>query len=136
MKHLEVVAAIIIVDQKILCVQRGVTRYAYTSNKYEFPGGKIEQGETPEQALRREIQEELQLDIRIDQHFLTVTHAYPDFTITLHCYLCTCSHPDLTLTEHVDAKWMERDLIATLDWVEADREVLEKIVFTTLSESV
>jgi len=127
MKHLEVVAAIITADQKILCVQRGDTKYAYTSNKYEFPGGKMEKGETSEDALRREIQEELHQDIRITKHFMTVTHAYPDFHITLHCYLCTCENTELTLTEHIDFKWMELEKIGELDWVEADREVVEKI---------
>ena len=129
MKHIVVVAAVIITDQKILCVQRNKNRHEYISYKYEFPGGKVEKGETLLDALRREIQEELKLDIRIDRHFLTVEHAYPDFSITLHSFLCSCATRDLTLTEHIDARWMPVDLIATLDWAEADIAIVDKIVY-------
>jgi 8-oxo-dGTP diphosphatase len=129
MKHLEVVAAVILIDNKILCVRRGRDKYDYTSYKYEFPGGKVEKGETHEAALRREIWEELKMDIRVEQEVLTVNHAYPDFTISLHTYLCTCDSKDLTLTEHIESNWMERDLIATLDWAEADIAVVDKIVY-------
>ncbi|MDP4241098.1 MAG: (deoxy)nucleoside triphosphate pyrophosphohydrolase [Bacteroidota bacterium] len=129
MKHLEVVAAVILIDNKILCVRRGRDKYDYTSYKYEFPGGKVEKGETHEAALRREIREELKMDIRIEKEFLTVNHAYPDFTISLHTYLCTCDSKDLTLTEHIESNWMERDLIATLDWAEADIAVVDKMVY-------
>jgi len=129
MKHIEVVAAVIIVDQKILCVQRDKNKHDYISYKYEFPGGKVEKGETHEAALTREIREELRMDITIDRPYLTVEHAYPDFNITLHCFLCSCEYPHLTLTEHIDAKWMPIDLIATLDWAEADIKVVDKIVY-------
>ena len=129
MKHLEVVAAIIIVDNQILCVQRSKTKYAYTSYKYEFPGGKIEKHETPEQALLREIREELHMDITIQRPYLTSQHTYPDFKITLHSFICSCPTKDLTLTEHLQANWMPVDLIATLDWAEADIEVVDKMVY-------
>lgn len=129
MKHIEVVAAVILSGQKILCVQRGATRYDYTSYKYEFPGGKVEKGETPEAALHREILEELHLGITIRCPFLTVEHTYPHFSIRLHSYLCTCADTRLTLTEHIDAKWMPLDLIATLDWAEADIPVVDNIVY-------
>lgn len=129
MKHIEVVAAVIIVDNRILCVQRNKNKYDYISYKYEFPGGKVEKGETLEQALVREIQEELKLDITIQQEFLTVEHTYPDFKIKLHSFICQCSNPDLTLTEHIDFKWMDRDLLATLDWAEADILIVDKIVY-------
>jgi len=129
MKHIEVVAAVIIVDNKILCVQRNKTRFEYTSYRYEFPGGKVEKHETTEQALIREIREELLMDITIQRPFLTTQHAYPDFKLTLHTYICTCPTRDLTLTEHIDAKWMNVDLIATLDWAEADIQVVDKIVY-------
>ena len=131
MKHIEVAAAVIVVENKILCVQRGKNKYDYISYKYEFPGGKLEKGETPEGAVIREVREELNLEITNLQHFLTVTHAYPDFNITLHSFLCTCATREMTLTEHIDAKWMDRDLIAVLDWAEADIEVVDKIVYAT-----
>lgn len=129
MKHLDVVAAVILVDGKILCVQRGKNKYDYISYKYEFPGGKVEKGETKQEALQREIREELKLEITIDKEFLTVEHTYPDFHISLHSYLCSCPQTDLTLTEHIDFKWMSADLIATLDWAEADIAVVDKIVY-------
>ena len=128
MKHIEVVAAVIIVDHRILCVQRNKNKYDYISYKYEFPGGKVEKGETRHEALVREIDEELNLDITIQEHFLTVEHMYPDFNITLHGYICRCIDPHLTLTEHIDAKWMPVDLIATLDWAEADIAIVDKII--------
>ena len=129
MKKIDVVAAVIVNNEKVLCVQRNTTKYDYLSYKYEFPGGKVEKGETREDALTREIHEELLMDIIIDRPFLTVEHAYPDFNITLHCFLCSCEYPHLTLTEHIDAKWMPIDLIATLDWAEADINVVDKIVY-------
>jgi len=129
MKHIEVVAAVIVVDNKLLCVQRDKNKYEYISYKYEFPGGKVEKGETNEQALLREIREELKMEITIQREFLTVNHTYPDFNLSLHTYLCSTPNKDLTLTEHIDAKWMPVDLIATLDWVEADIEVVDKIVY-------
>ena len=129
MKHIEVVAAVIVVDRKILCVQRNKNKYDYISYKYEFPGGKVERGESNEQALRREILEELNMDIRIQRDFLTVKHDYPDFRITLHAFLCTCDTKELTLNEHVDVKWMDRDLLAVLDWAEADIAIVDKIVY-------
>jgi len=129
MKKIDVVAAVIVNNEKVLCVQRNTTKYDYLSYKYEFPGGKVEKGETREDALTREIHEELLMDIIIDRPFLTVEHAYPDFNITLHCFLCSCENPQHTLTEHIDAKWMPIDLIATLDWAEADVAVVDKIVY-------
>ena len=129
MKKIDVVAAIIIDKEKILCLQRNKTKYDYLSYKYEFPGGKVEKSETREEALLREIQEELNLVITIEHHFLTVEHNYPDFKISLHCFICRCADPHLTLTEHIDAKWMPVDLIATLDWAEADIPIVDKIIF-------
>ena len=129
MKHIEVVAAVIIVDNKILCVQRNKTRFEYTSYRYEFPGGKVEKHETNEQALRREIREELLMDITIQRPFLTTQHTYPDFKLTLHSFIFTSPTRELTLTEHIDAKWMNVDLIATLDWAEADIPLVDKIVY-------
>jgi 8-oxo-dGTP diphosphatase len=129
MKHIEVVAAVIIVDNKILCVQRNVNKHDYISYKFEFPGGKPERGETPEQALKREIREELKMDISIERPFLTVHHSYPDFKITMQAFICSSPDRELTLTEHIAAKWMDVDLLATLDWAEADIAVVDKIIY-------
>src|SRR5687768_11349383 len=97
MKSYIVVAAIIINKNKLLCVQRKAHKYDYISYKYEFPGGKVEDGETYEEALIREIKEELNLFIGVRGLFLTVDHAYPDFILTMHSYLCTASSTELIL---------------------------------------
>jgi 8-oxo-dGTP diphosphatase len=127
MKHIEVVAAIIIHDGKILCVQRGPAKYDYISHKWEFPGGKVEEGETKLAAIVREIREELHMDIAVDAFFTTVNHTYPDFQLTMHSYLCSCPTNELTLTEHSDFKWLSKDALKDLDWAAADKEILLKV---------
>ena len=106
MKKCQVVAAIIINDNKVLCMQRNISKYDYVSFKYEFPGGKIEPGETKEVALTREIMEELDLKIEIGKEFLTVEHEYPDFNISLHSFICKSSTNKITLKEHIAFKWL------------------------------
>jgi 8-oxo-dGTP diphosphatase len=128
MKHIEVVAAIIIHDGKILCVQRGPAKYDYISHKWEFPGGKVEEGETKLAALVREIREELHMDISVDAFFTTVYHTYPDFQLTMHSYLCSCPTNELTLTEHSDFKWLSKDALKDLDWAAADEEIITKLI--------
>ena len=93
MKHLEVVGAVIQYDGKILCMQRGAGKYDYVSYKYEFPGGKVEAGETHPEALMRELREEMNFDVSIteEDYLTTVNHRYPDFEITMYCYLCHVS---------------------------------------------
>ena len=128
MKHYNVVAAIITHNDKILCVQRGISKYDYISMKYEFPGGKIEENETEIQALEREIKEELLMDISVQNKFLTVEHTYLDFKITMHSYICTTVDTSLTLTEHIDYKWLNETELSGLDWAEADIPIIEKLI--------
>jgi len=128
MLKLEVVAAIILNDNKILCVQRNKNKYDYISYKYEFPGGKVEPGESKEAALRREIREELNMDIDIQYDFLVVQHEYPDFKLTLHSYICSCENTDMELSEHLDFKWLPLDEIGTLDWAAADVPIVRKLM--------
>ncbi len=124
MKTIEVVAAIIRKDGKIFATQRG---YGDFKDWWEFPGGKIEAGETPEQALMREIREELSTDITIESLLHTVEYDYPKFHLTLHCYLCTLASDSLRLNEHEAACWLGKDDIHTVQWLPADEEVLEML---------
>ncbi len=128
MKHIEVVAAVIEHENQYLCVQRNANKYDYISYKYEFPGGKVEPNETNEEALTREIQEELNLEIQIQKHIITVEHTYPDFKISMHTYLCQTQHRILTLNEHVDHKWLSKDELTSLDWAGADVPIVDYLL--------
>lgn len=123
-KHYNVVAAVIEVDGKLLCMKRGVTRYAYTSHLWEFPGGKIEEGETPEEALHRELIEEMNLDVVVHEHLATVTHEYPDFTITLAAYRCSATTTEFIMREHADCRWLPWNELDTLPWCAADERLI------------
>ena len=127
MKHYTVVAAIIRNSGEILCVQRKPHKYDYISLKYEFPGGKVEEGESKEDALVREISEELEIDIDIDHEFLTVDHEYPDFRITMHSFLCQSSDRDISLKEHVSYEWLQEKDLNKLDWAGADIPIVYKL---------
>ncbi|MFC1236426.1 (deoxy)nucleoside triphosphate pyrophosphohydrolase [Vibrio sp. F74] len=128
MKSIEVVAAIIQHENKVLCVQRGPAKFDYIHHKFEFPGGKIEAGETGEQAIIRELQEELHLDITQTEYFMTVNHTYPDFHITMHAYICPVENRNIVLTEHIDKKWLSIDELIELDWAAADIPFVEKLM--------
>ena len=123
-KHHNVVAAVIEVNGRVLCMQRGVTRYPYTSHLWEFPGGKIERGETPEQALHRELLEEMALDVRVHELLATVTHDYPDFTITLAAYRCTAATTAFAMREHAASRWLPWAELPTLPWCAADERLI------------
>jgi 8-oxo-dGTP diphosphatase len=129
MKHIEVVAAVIIYKQKVLCMQRGKNKHDYISYKYEFPGGKIEEGESKAEALIRELKEEMNMNISITQedHFLTVNHTYPDFTITMYSYLCTVDTNEFVRKEHINHVWLPFEDLDTLDWAQADRPIVAKL---------
>ena len=124
MKRIEVVAAIIRKERKIFATQRG---YGEWKDWWEFPGGKMEPGETPEEALKREIREELSTEIRVDELLCTVEYDYPKFHLTLHCYLCSLVTEALHLNEHEAARWLANDELDSVKWLPADREVIEKM---------
>lgn len=128
MKKIEVVAAIIYFEEKILCVQRGDNKYNYIAYKYEFPGGKVELGESKEEAIKREILEELNLNIKIDSTFITVNHQYPDFFIVMHSFICSCNSPKLELSEHIDYKWLKKDELKSLNWAAADVPIVDELI--------
>ncbi|MFM2156870.1 MAG: hypothetical protein RL516_1619 [Bacteroidota bacterium] len=128
MKRIEVVAAIIKHNNKILCVQRGENKLPYISRKFEFPGGKIEEGETKEETIKREIKEELNMAIHVKDEFITVNHQYPDFNLTMHSFICDCDNPELTLTEHIDYKWLSKNEMEHLDWAAADIPIVNKLI--------
>ena len=124
MKHIEVVAAIIRKDDKIFATQRG---YGDFKDWWEFPGGKMEAGETPEEALKREIREELSAEISIDEYLCTVDYDYPNFHLTMHCYLCSLLTETLHLNEHEAARWLTKEELDSVKWLPADLEVVKRI---------
>ena len=121
MKQIEVVAAIIRDGDRIFATQRG---YGDFKDMWEFPGGKMEPGETPEEALRREIREELSAEISVDEFVCTVEHDYPAFHLTMHNYLCHVVSGHLQLLEHEAAKWLDLTHIDTVNWLPADLKTL------------
>ena len=125
MKRIEVVAAIIRKGNKVFATQRG---YGDWKDWWEFPGGKMEAGETPEQALRREIREELSTEISVDEFLCTVEHAYPQFHLTMHCYLCSLLTEALHLNEHEAARWLTTDELDSVQWLPADVLVVKKLM--------
>lgn len=124
MKNIEVVAAVITSGNKVFCTQRG---YGDFKDMWEFPGGKMEAGETSEQALVREIKEELDTEISVGDFIETVEHDYPTFHLTMHCYFCQVVKGDLVLLEHEAAKWVEKENLDAIDWLPADRGIIEKV---------
>ena len=121
-KH--VVAAIILKDGKVFATRRG---YGEWKGWWEFPGGKIEAGETPKAALVREIREELDAEISVGDLLDTIEWDYPDFHLTMHCYLCTLLSESMHLNEHEAAAWLTADTIRSVNWLPADVVLLDKI---------
>ena len=124
MKTVKVVAAIIIHNNHIFATQRG---YGDFKDSWEFPGGKIEPGETPQRALIREIKEELDTEIEVGDYLETVEYDYPTFHLSMDCFFCTIKSGELVLKEHEAAKWLTVETLDSVDWLPADRGLIETI---------
>lgn len=124
MKVIHVAAAIIIQDDRIFATQRG---YGEFKDGWEFPGGKVEPGETSQEALIREIQEELDSMVEVGELFETVEYDYPQFHLSMDCFLCRLKEGSLVLKEHKAAKWLSRDELDTVDWLPADLGVIRRL---------
>lgn len=123
-KRIEVVAAIIQEGDRIFATQRG---YGEFKDGWEFPGGKMEVGETPQEALVREIREELDTEIEVGKLVDTVEYDYPNFHLTMHCYFCTIKSGELVLKEHEAAKWLTKATLGSVDWLPADEGLIDKL---------
>ena len=121
MKRIEVVAGIIKDGSKIFATQRG---YGEFKDGWEFPGGKMEPGETPQEALARELKEELAIDVSVGDFLCTVDYDYPTFHLTMHCFYCSVIGGELTLLEHEAAKWLKMSELHSVNWLPADVEVV------------
>lgn len=128
MKSIEVVAAIIQFENRYLCLQRGPAKFDYISKKFEFPGGKVEKGESQEQALVREIKEELEITLPQTLFFKTIEHQYPDFKITMHAFLCPVTSKSITRTEHIAEEWLNISQLHSLDWAAADIPLVDALI--------
>lgn len=124
MRTIHVVAAVIIENKKVFATQRG---YGEFKDGWEFPGGKIEEGERPEQALVREIKEELDTEIEVGDLLDTVEYDYTNFHLSMQCFLCKVKSGDLVLKEHEAAKWLTRETIDSVEWLPADLDIVKKI---------
>lgn len=130
MKHLEVCGAILLKENKVLCAQRGKCKEDYLSYRWEFPGGKLEAGETAAQALHRELIEEMDVHVDVEnmEPFFVVEHQYPDFEIRMHCFICKVDDCEVTLNEHANMCWATVDEIEKLEWLPADRPAVDALV--------
>lgn len=123
-KNIEVVAAIIQKDNQIFATERG---YGSFQGQWEFPGGKMETGETREEALVREIKEELMAEINIKEYFMTIEYDYPEFHLTMHCFMCELVGDEIRLVEHSSAKWLTKEELNSVPWLPADVDIIEKL---------
>ena len=124
MKTIEVVAAVIIRDGEIFATRRG---YGEFQGWWEFPGGKMEAGESPQEALKREIREELDADVEVKELLETVEWDYPNFHLTMHCFICSLLSESLHLNEHEEAAWLTHGTLRSVKWLPADEGILAKI---------
>ena len=124
MKTVRVVAAIIIRDGKVFASQRG---YGQWQGWWEFPGGKIEAGECPQEALVREIREELEAEIQVGELIETIEWDYPDFHLTMHCFVCSLVSESMHLNEHEDSAWLTRNTLHSVKWLPADKGLVDRL---------
>ena len=124
MKKIEVVAAILRKDNTIFATEKG---YGEFKGYWEFPGWKVEPGESLEEALRREIWEELQVEIQIEEKFTELDYDYPKFHLTMHCYFCSVLSGEITLVEATDARWLKKEELNTVKWLPADISLIEEL---------
>ena len=122
MKHIEIVAAVIASNGRFFATQRGYGEY---KDWWEFPGGKVEPGESHQEALRREIREELATEIAVGELLMTVEYDYPTFHLTMHCYRCSVVCGDLVLLEHESARWLAPEELDSVRWLPADRLLID-----------
>lgn len=127
-KHYQVVAAIVEHEGRYLCMQKGQTRFAYTSYHWEFPGGKVEAGEREEDAIRRELIEEMAYEVTPIRHLVTIEHSYPDFSLSLSCWICSAVSTDFVRKEHADHRWLAPADMLQLDWCAADLPAVKLLV--------
>lgn len=130
MKTVRVVAAVIRSEDKIFATARG---YGEFKGQWEFPGGKIEPGETPQEALVREIQEELDVKIEVGDLIDTIEYDSPSFHLSMDCFWCIVTDDEITLKEAEDARWLSKDELYSVDWLPADMELIEKLVLSNKS---
>ena len=126
-KEIEVVAAVIVENGNFLCVRRPPNKKEYISKKWEFPGGKVEEGESLKDALIREIREELSIQIEVDDLLVVVDHEYPDFIIKMHTFKCYQVAGKLKLNEHIDYAWLTSEQLNGLDWAAADMPIVRML---------
>jgi 8-oxo-dGTP diphosphatase len=128
MKTIKVVAGVVRNGSKFLCVQRGQHKFPYISEKWEFPGGKLEEAETSEDALVRELKEELELDVFNLSYLITVDHTYPDFRIIMETFLCDSTSVDFVLNEHKTGLWLSPEQMTNVDWAAADVPIVNALL--------
>ena len=126
-KHLQVVGAIFIKDNKLLALRRGASQNAAVAFKYEFAGGKVENGEDYPSALLRELKEELELTAQIINYFMSVTYDYPKYTVTLHTYKCEIKS-DYKLNEHIEQRWLSVNELNPEEWAPADAPIIQRLI--------